>query len=329
MKAIVVGMGSMGKRRTRLLKELKPGIKIIGIDLQESRRKEAEKELGIMTGISIKEACHVDAYDIAFISTSPLSHASIISECLDSNLHVFTELNLVSKNYDENVELAREKGKILFLSSTFLYRNEIQYVKRVVEESKCRLSYMYHAGQYLPDWHPWEDYKNFFVGDKRTNGCREFMAIELPWLVDTFGGIISLKTIKSKDSSLDIDFPDTYQIMLEHTSGHKGLITIDIVSRKPVRRFELSGEDLYLTWDGTPDSVFRYDFEKKKDMNISLYDAFENKEGYSSFIIENAYKSEIENFLNVVEGKETPRYSFEKDKEILSIIDKIEESEGF
>ncbi len=329
MKVIIVGLGSMGRRRARLLKELKPDVKIIGVDLQESRRKEAEKELGVTTAASIKEACLMEIPDVAFISTSPLSHSSIIKECLANNLHVFTELNLVATGYEDNVDLAKRKGRVLFLSSTFLYRKEIQFIKKSVEESKCRLSYMYHAGQYLPDWHPWESYKDFFVGKKETNGCREFMAIEFPWLVDTFGDIKSLKSIKNKDSSLDINFPDTFQIMLEHTSGHKGLITIDIVSRKPVRRFELSGEDLYLTWDGTPDSVIRYDFEGKKDLNISLYDSFENKAGYSSFIIENAYKSEIENFLNVVEGKEKPRYSFEKDKTILSIIDEIEESEDY
>ena len=34
-------------------------------------------------------------------------------------------------------------------------------------------------GQYLPDWHPWESYKSFFVSNKKTNGCRELFAIEL------------------------------------------------------------------------------------------------------------------------------------------------------
>ena len=324
MKAIIIGLGSMGRRRARLLHEIDPTIQIIGIDMQEERRNQAEEELGINTIESIEQACEKFSPEIAFISTSPLSHSSIIKESLENNLHVFTELNLVNIGYDENIDLAKKKGKILFLSSTFLYRREIQYIKSCVNNSKCRLSYMYHAGQYLPDWHPWENYKNFFVGDKRTNGCREFMAIEFPWILDVFGDIKSIASISSKDSSLEIDFSDTYQMMIEHENGHKGLISIDIVSRKAIRKFELSGEDLYLTWVGTPDSLVRYDYEKKMDQPIYLYESAENREGYSSFIIEDAYKCEIENFLKVIVGKEEPRYSFLKDKRILEIIDQIE-----
>ena len=159
--------------------------------------------------------------------------------------------NLTDKGYQDNIELSKRNERVLFLSSTFLYRKEIQYIKTTVENCGCNISYMYHAGQYLPDWHPWESYKKFFVGDKRTNGCREFMAIEFPWLIDVFGDIKSITSIGSKDSKLEIDFPDTYQIMIEHMTGHKGLITIDVVSRKAVRKLELSGENLYITWDGT------------------------------------------------------------------------------
>lgn len=327
MKAIVVGLGSMGRRRVRLLRSLDSTIEIIGIDNQEERRKQAKEEFGIQTCDSIMSVCEKEKPDLAFISTSPLSHASIIHDCLNNGLNVFTELNLVDTGYEENIELAKKKKRVLFLSSTFLYRKEIQFIKQSVRNCGCNLSYMYHAGQYLPDWHPWENYKSFFVGDKRTNGCREFMAIEFPWLTDVFGDIKRLSVTRSNDSSLEIDFPDTYHIMIEHETGHRGQICIDIVSRKPVRHLELSGENLYLTWGGTPDSLITYDIERKRDVSIKLYDSVENREGYSSFIIEDAYKSEIASFLNAINGKEKPRYSFEKDKKILSIINRIEEME--
>lgn len=324
MKAIIIGLGSMGRRRARLLHDLDPSIQIIGVDMKEERRKQAEDELGLTTRKSIGSVCSEFYPDIAFVSTSPLSHNAIIKECLENNLHVFTELNLVANGYDENIKLAQKRERVLFLSSTFLYRKEIQYIKQCVHESGRPLAYMYHAGQYLPDWHPWESYKSFFVGDKRTNGCREFMAIEFPWITDVFGDVKDIKSKCGNHSSLEIDFPDTFQIMIEHEPGHKGLISIDIVSRKAIRRLEVSGENLYLTWDGTPDSVIKYDYISREDKRISLYQSTENRIEYSAFIIEDAYKSEIENFLGVVRGEETPNYSFEKDKVILSLIDRIE-----
>lgn len=324
MKAIIVGMGSMGRRRARLLQRLDKSCKIIGIDMQAERREQAEKELGIITSSSISAACKQYKPEVAFVSTSPLSHAAIIKECLGNNLHVFTELNLVDTAYDENINLAKERNKVLFLSSTFLYRKEIQFIKDKANKCNCKLSYMYHAGQYLPDWHPWENYKNFFVGDKRTSGCREFMAIELPWLIDVFGDIKSFYAVSSKNSKLEIDYPDTFCLVLEHESGTIGMLTIDVVSRKAVRKFELSGEELYLTWDGTPDSLYVYDFASKKEDIITLYETVDKRNEYSAFIIEDAYTNEIINFLNVVKGTEEPKYSFEKDKKVLSIIDEIE-----
>ncbi len=324
LSVMVIGLGSMGRRRIRLLKTIDSLINIVGIDMRPERRWQAEEEFGIETEETLDNALSKYCPDSAFISTSPLSHNELIRICLENGLNVFSELNLTSEGYDENIKLARKRGKVLFLSSTFLYRKEIQYINDAVDECGCRLSYMYHAGQYLPDWHPWESYKDYFVGDKRTNGCREFMAIEFPWITKVFGRISTFTALGSRDSSLEIDFNDTYGILLEHDTGHKGLILLDIVSRKAVRRLEISGENLYLTWSGTPDSLFRYVPARKKDDQIILYKSAENREGYSAFIIEDAYRSEIENFLNVIKGKESPRYSFERDKEILSLIDQIE-----
>lgn len=324
MNAIVTGLGSMGRRRIRLLKRLDPGIKVIGIDTVSDRRKQAEKELMIRTENSIEEACQKWDIAMAFVSTSPLSHASVIAECLKNNLHVFSEINLMSDGYSENIELSKEMGKVLFLSSTFMYRKEMQYIKRRLAEYGLPVQYTYHAGQYLPDWHPWENYKDFFVGKKITNACRELMAIEFPWIIDTFGEVVNFYSTRRKISTLEIDYPDTFQIVFEHESGHQGMILLDIVSRKATRRFELVAEGLFLTWNGTPDSLMEYNLEKLQEDRVNVYDSFERRQNYGEFIIEDAYFSEIENFFDVIKGSGIPRYSFEKDREILCLIDRIE-----
>ena len=52
------------------------------------------------------EALSKHTIDCAFVCTSPLSHADIIHECLQHDIHVFTEINLVPDRYDENLHLA-------------------------------------------------------------------------------------------------------------------------------------------------------------------------------------------------------------------------------
>lgn len=324
MKIIVIGLGSMGKRRIRLLSENKD-IMLIGIDSLESRCAEVKEKFGLKCYASIAEAVAVEHPDAAVISTSPLSHAAIIKECLQNNLHVFTEINLVADGYAENMALAKEKGKVLFLSSTFLYRKETQIIIEKANKANCLLNYIYHIGQYLPDWHPWESYNNYFISNPRTNGCREIMAIDLPWIVTAFGPIKSVSALKSKNTQLNINYNDNYLITIEHENGNKGVLAADVVTRKSIRHIDVYGETFQMSWNGTADSLQEYNFETKEMKTILLEDASEHVEGYAAFITENPYREELNVFLaQIVSPKAVPAWTFEKDIELLKIIDQIE-----
>lgn len=324
MKVIIIGLGSMGKRRIRLLSEHQ-GITIFGIDNNPGRCQEVIEKFGIRCFSSISEAVSLEQIDAAMICTSPLSHAGIIKECLTNNLHVFTEINLVSDGYEENMALAKSKGLVLFLSSTFLYQSEtLKIIERVKSANVSKLNYLYHVGQYLPDWHPWESYNNYFIGNPRTNGCREILTIDLPWIVTAFGDIKSIQVMKSKNTNLNIEYNDNYLIMLEHESGAKGVFAVDVVARKAVRHFEVYGEDLHVTWDGTPETLIEYSIEKKKDIQLLLGETTEHIEGYSNLIDENPYRDEIKAFLEAVNDGKGPMWDFEKDLTLLKVIDTIE-----
>lgn len=324
MKILVVGLGSMGRRRIRLIKKYNESFMIKGVDQSEERRSLVKKELDIDTYASLEDALSSEKFDCVFICTSPLSHSTLINTCLNSGLHVFTELNLVDDGYEENIKKAEENNKVLFLSSTFLYRAEILKINDMVKQQDKKLNYTYHVGQYLPDWHPWESYLDYFVGNKKTNGCREIFAIELPWISHVFGSIKEVVVNKSKMSSLELDYNDNYLLIIEHESGHKGVFAVDVISRKPVRNLEIFGEDLYLSWNGSADGLINYDLVQKKNVNIKLYEKVDQLDTYSNFIIENAYLSEISSFFDVIKYGCKPIYSFEEDKKILKLIDRIE-----
>lgn len=320
MNIVIIGLGSMGKRRIRLIKQMYPEYNIIGIDGREDRREEAVQLFDISCVAATSDI--EEKIDCAFICTSPLSHAGIITDCLNRGWHVFTELNLVDDGYEENMKLAAEKHCTLFLSSTFFYREEIKYVRSRIDSSK-QWNYIYHVGQYLPDWHPWENYKDFFIGAKRTNGCREIMAIELPWLAGAFGEIEKTQVISDKMTELNISFDDNYMVQICHKNGNKGTLIVDVVSPVAVRKFETYAENAYILWNGTPDSIYEFDPEIKKLKNVQLKEVAEHEEGYSAFIVENAYKNEIYEFFDVVLKNKEPSYGFEQDKKTLEIIDKL------
>ena len=328
MKVLVIGLGSMGKRRVRLLKQLslKASLELIGIDRREERRLEAENVLEIQTVASIQQAMDENP-DISavFVCTSPLSHSGIVKQCLLNGWHVFTEINLVSDGYEENIRLAKERGLTLFLSSTPLYRKEIAYIHKQVSSYPGRLNYIYHVGQYLPDWHPWENYKDFFVNERRSNACRELFAIELPWMTRTFGLVRKFDVLSDTMSGLALNYDDNYLLKLEHESGTRGVMAVDVVSPAATRYLEIYGDGLHIRWDGTPFGLIAYDEEQKKMVPIHLYDQVEHMEHYQSFVIENAYRKEIETFLDILSGHQNEElYGYEDDEKVLRLIDSIE-----
>ena len=332
MNFMVVGLGSMGKRRVRLLKryidtevpEIEKGKwSICGVDSNGDRCDEVRKLYAIHTYDSVSRAADSFGADAAVISTAPLSHSSIIEDCLNRDMHVFSEINLVDDGYEDNIHLASKRGKTLFLSSTPIYRREMKYIIDEAHERGFKGTYRYHIGQYLPEWHPWESYKDFFVGDKQTNGCREIFSIELPWLTRAYGKVIGCASFHSKTTDLDIEYDDTFQVILKHDTGVTGSLTVDVSTPKTERAFSAWEEGYYLEWNGTPDSFIKMDTSTGKLFGVYLYDDIEHVEGYNNFVVENAYYDELKSYISCLcEGKK-PEYSFEEDMTVLRTVDEI------
>ena len=299
-----------------------PALEIVGVNRSAERRAQVEREFGMRTFATPTEAFAAVRPQVAFVCTAPAGHGPVVMECIAAGIHVFMELNLVGGWYAEAAAKAGERGVKLFMSSTPVYRREMRYIADAVRGGP--VNYLYHCGQYLPDWHPWEDYHGFFAAQKTTNGCREIMCVELPWIEKAFGRVESVHVMDGRVSSLDIDFPDHYMVSIRHEGGCKGMYCQDIVSRKGLRRLEVFSERLHIFWEGTPDSLVAYDIEGKELKPIRLYDDVVQDGRYNANIIENAYADEIRAFFDYVERDIMPPYTFEEDAHTLEVVDKIE-----
>jgi predicted dehydrogenase len=323
-RVAVFGLGSMGKRRLRLLSALLPNGVFAGIDAREDRRSEVAERFGAQVFSSLDDAMCILPQAI-FICTSPLSHSALISDSLRRRLHVFTEINLVDTGYATNQKLAEQQGLTLFLSSTPLYRREPAYLIEQASKYDGAMSYQYHVGQYLPDWHPWENYRDFFISDARTNGCREIFAINLPWVLRAFGPVEEVFAVSAKSTALQIEYPDSRIATFRHKNGTIGTFTADLVAREPIHRMRIQSEHLLLQWDGTPESLRTYDMAQKAWQQIRLYEDVDQLSGYSANIIEDAYAAEISAFFAAIEEGKRPIYGFQEDQQTLLLIDRIEE----
>ena len=89
MKALVIGLGSMGRRRVRCLRQL--GVQSIeGFDLRADRRAQAAQEYGIPVREQLA-AGDLRAFDVVVVSTPPDQHHTALGWAIDAGKPCFVE----------------------------------------------------------------------------------------------------------------------------------------------------------------------------------------------------------------------------------------------
>lgn len=323
MKFLVIGLGSMGKRRIRNLQYLKKK-DIIGWDLKVNRRKECEDKYKIKTYENINEAL-TKKPDAIIISTPPNHHLEYQLLATKNKIHFFCEAGIFTNGIADLIKMIKKQKIIAAPSATWRFNDSIKKIRELVKKEKIGniVAFTYHMGQYLPDWHPWENISKFYVGKRKTSATREMVPFELEWLTWIFGDINKISCMKDKISNLKVNIDDVYQLIFQFKSGIIGHLLVDVISRSPTRIIRVVGEKGTIYWDWMEDIVRLYDSNKGKWFEFEEKKGFKEN-GYAAK--ENMYIGEIDNFINAINGKEKYIYSLEEDLKILSLLEAAEES---
>lgn len=320
MRFLVIGLGSMGKRRIRNLFAL--GEKeIIGFDLSEERRKEAEEKHGIKT-IADLVSLPVTEYDTLVISTPPDLHPIYLRKALAENKHVFVETGVTDDVVDE-ILAKQGDGMIRAPSCTFRHFAPVKRIKQLLDEGRIGklLAYIYHLGQYLPDWHPWEDYRKVFFSKKETGACRELFSFELCWLTWVMGSPVEQVTGQI-DHVSDLEMPadDVLMANVKHANNIRGNIAIEVVSRQPLRLLRIMGSEGVITWDWLANRIEVYD-AKTKTSEV-LTEGLGTNEG--SLAVEEMYIEEMKSFLDAINGVSPYPYTWQEVRNNVGILKSLE-----
>jgi len=322
LKILVVGLGSMGKRRIRNLQYLKQE-KIIGFDSREDRCKEASEKYSIETFQDITRVLD-EKPDAMVISTPPDLHMKYAKIALENKIHFFTEASVVQDEMEDIIEMLDKNEMVGLPSCTMRYHPIVNKIRDILGKNIIGkpLSFLYHSGQYLPDWHPWEDYRKFYVAKRETGACREIVAFELVWLIELFGKIKTVSARKTKVSNLEVDIDDIYNILLEFENGIESTMTVDVIARFPFRQIKILGENGVILADWSERNV-KY-FTNDKGWIESKIDDGKIEENYIHG--EGPYIEEMKTFLEAVQKKREQSYTFREDFEILKTLELIEKS---
>ena len=104
MKFLIIGLGSMGKRRIRCLKALNiPEENIYGFDIREDRREEARKKYRVQIKDVIDDTMW-NNIDAVIISVPPDKHLFYMKKSFQYNKPMFVEASVILSGLEEFYE---------------------------------------------------------------------------------------------------------------------------------------------------------------------------------------------------------------------------------
>ena len=330
MKFLIIGLGSMGKRRIRNLQVLNQ-INIAGFDIKKSRCIESAKKYKIKIYEDFEDAINNFNPDVFIISTPPELHMKYAYIAEKKNIHCFIEASVIhSQQILELSKKIKNTDLVIVPSCTMMYYSSPLMVKKLLDLNIIGkpLNFNYQSGQYLPDWHPWEKIEDFYVSNLDTGGAREIVPFELTWLNMIFGEAKPIACVKKKLTVINSLIDDIYHCILEYQNGLIGNLTVEVISRpKAVREFRLIGSEGEIIFSGDTNSL-KYINIYMKDWKEIFFDTGTIEEQYIN--PEEPYINEIKDFLNAIKNKDIKLFpnSLEDDYKVLNNLYDLEKLTG-
>lgn len=328
MKFLIVGLGSMGKRRVRCLHAL--GEKeVAAFDLREDRRAEASQKYGIKTFSTMEDAFSEFKPDVLIVSVPPDIHHLYMKFALEHRLPFFVEASVVDTGYEKAIAETTQKKIVGIPSLTLAFHPAIKIIRQLVRSDQLgKISnIIFHSGSYLPEWHTYEHVRDYYVSNPLTGGCREIVPFELGWLTHIFGFPKRIAANVRKTISIEgaEQIDDTYNMLLDFQS-FLATVTVDVVSRSANRRLVINGSEkqLYWSWDEHCVKVFH---PSKSTWEAISYEKPKAEAGYDPNIGEQMYIDELRTFIETVSGRGEFPNSLKRDHDVLKLLYAAERSE--
>ncbi|MHC4872449.1 MAG: Gfo/Idh/MocA family protein [Planctomycetota bacterium] len=302
LKILVVGCGSMGRRRIRHCRELLDAEVFIW-DIREDRREEVRNMFSVNV-ITAQDEMLAFQSDILFICVPPSEHEYYINWAIAHGVSFMTEQPVSDKL--DNLSLIRENVEknqmITHVSSNHRFSGRVKAVKEIINSGELGrpLTGIVEIGEWLPDWHPYEPYTDYYPSNKAMGGGLDGVC-DLDWLRYLFGEVTAKAGMGDTYSDLEIDTCDVAQFIFRFESNCQVILHTDFLQK------EFSAALKFVFTEGQithrmPDSYLSIYNDRSKNWNTVDFCAEKNNnptmQGKESFdFVEPMYKGDTEYFF--------------------------------
>jgi len=265
-KFLIAGLGSIGRRHFRNLISL--GEKDIVL-LRSHRATLPDDELaGYPVETDIHEALKKHKPDAILVANPTALHLDIAIPAAQAGCAILLEkpISNSTERLDELQTAVTKNGAKVLVAFQFRHHPGLLQAKKLIVDGEIGrvVSAHVHFGEYLPAWHPWEDYRQGYAARADLGGgvvLTQCHSLDyLPWLV---GEVKSVWGMMDKISDLEVDVDDTAKIGLRFVSGAMGSLHLDYNQQPPSHHLEVIGTNGSLQMDFADGAVRIYRAEKK------------------------------------------------------------------
>ena len=292
MKVLVVGFGSIGNRHINNL------LKYHDVELIICSSKNSinlESKNFFKTVQSIEQGIN-EKPDIALITNVTSAHISTAIKLAESGIHLFIEKPLSDsmKGIEKLKKIIQKKKIITMVGCNLRFHPCMKKLKKLITTKKIGRVISVHAENcsYLPDWHPYEDYKEGYSARTELGGGVVLTNIhEIDYLYWIFGNIKSVYSVTGKFSDLQITADDFSYLLLEFKNKILGNVHLNFFQKSPSRFCKIIGTDGIIHCNLLTNNIKIYNSKKKK---WSQYLKLKN------YNYNDMYVEELRHFINCV-----------------------------
>lgn len=334
MKYLIAGLGSIGRRHMRNLIAL--GEKNIVL-LRTRKATLPDDELAeYPVETDLREALKKHKPEAVIVANPTSLHLETAVPAAEAGCHILLEkpISHSTEGLDQLQSAVKKSGSKVLVAFQFRFHPGLMRAKQLISNGEIGrvISAHVHFGEYLPAWHPWEDYRKGYAARADLGGgvaLTQCHSLDyLPWLV---GKVESAWGFTAKLSDLEVDVEDTAKIGLRFESGALGSLHLDFNQQPPAHHFEVIGTKGALKWNLSDGATHIYRASPESlaistGMGIKAggeWEAYPLADGWERNLM---FLEQMKHFVAVVHGEAQPTCTLEDGVRVQQLVEAIHKS---
>ena len=249
-KILICGAGSIGERHIKNLHYL--GFNDLILLRTKKKTLRTIKDNYLVETDLYKALRHKP--DIAIICNPTHLHLKTAISCIKNDCHIFIEKPITHnrKEWMNFLKLVKKKKKKVFVGYMMRFHPCILKMNSWVNEGKIGKVIHYRSkwGEYLPNWHPWENYKKSYAGKREMGGGPALtLSHDIDLAILFCGKPKNVYGLNNKESKLEISSDHIIDILIKFNNKSTANIHLNYLNDPPERKIEIIGTKGQIQFD--------------------------------------------------------------------------------